>query len=177
MKSRITLLALIFAFLSNEATSQTQVGLGLGILKSSQQGTVSFLGGELYAKRNISDAIRMEVNFGFYTYSETTSGQKNRVSGLPISIGGEYLFLKDKFRPHLGISGGLMGALVSNSFGSGSDFRPFLSPKVGVDYHLSDNIGINANFKYNFVFYRDESTSGPDFVSTISPNIGVFYLF
>jgi len=176
MKKKVFVLLLI-GLLPAVSFAQSQSGFGLGMLKSTQKGALVFLGGEIYAKREISEGIRGVVNIGFYNNTEETFLGKQSINTIPISVGLDYSFLTDKIRPYVGVNAGLMLTLASNSFGSDSGFDPAITPLVGVDYAFNERFGLNINFKYAFALYRDESTSGPDFISFISPNVGVIYSF
>ena len=131
---------------------------------------------EKYEQR--SDAVRMGVTVGFYTRSGINiAGNKERFNALPIIASGEFVFLKNNFRPFIGFGAGLMGSMFTNLFGFQFNLQPVVTPQVGLDYHLNEKFGVNVNFKYHIIFYRDESTSGPDFFSMMSPNVGVYYRF
>ncbi len=158
--------------------AQVQSGLGLGLLRSINDNPELFLGGEVYVKNQVTESFRVGATLGFYTKSSLNLvGTKLRLSVIPISIGGEYLFLKKKFRPYIGINAGLHGQMFTYNNESGTNFNPELTPLVGVEYSINDQIGINLNNKYSFVFYRNETTDGPDFFSLVSLNLGAFYRF
>ncbi|MFK7786863.1 MAG: hypothetical protein AB8B56_17210 [Crocinitomicaceae bacterium] len=156
--------------------SQSQFGAGFGLLKSTQDNSQSHYGFEIFGKREVTEKVRGVIDLGFYTNTETFSGVVERVDIIPICVGLDYSFLQNKIQPFVGVNAGLMMALISNSFGSGSVFRPVIAPLAGVDYQFGEHFGMNINFKFDFVFYRDESTTGPDFNTLINPNIGVIYV-
>ena len=169
---------LLFAlFLQPAVFAQTQVGLDGGILKSTQENARLFYGAEVMVKREVSEAVRGNVNLGIYQYTNVVVGSKVRSYAVPVSVGLDYSFLSNDVRPYLGVNAGLMIRTVNQLFGSASTFNPSISPVAGVDYQLNDHFGLNLNFKYSFVFYRDESTPAPDFISWMNPNAGVFYTF
>lgn len=158
--------------------SQTQLGLSFGVLSSIQENARVHYGGEVYAKLEGTENFRVGVSLGAYQSVVTTIiGEKVHFIILPIGANAEYVFLKEKFRPIIGISAGLQGNMTSTENGTGTFFQPFIAPVAGAEYRINENIGININVKYSFVFNRDESTPEIDFYSLISPNIGVFYKF
>lgn len=175
MKNAYSVLIVCLSLISFSSMSQISVGINGGIVKSTEENSESLLGGELVVKYDVREQIRAGVNLGFYQKSDEVFGVKYATNFMPISISGEYLFLESDFRPYVGLHiGGLRsGVKVGNS--SSSEFYFALSPVVGADYQINENIGINLNFKYGFAFYNNDLTDELDNFSTISPNIGVFY--
>ena len=162
---------------SFNSMAQMSVGLGGGLLKSTEENAEGLFGGELNFKYDVNDNIRAGVNLGFYQKTEEVLGLKYGSSTMPISVLVEYLFLDGKFRPYAGLHLGAMriGAKVGNSSSSETYFA--LAPVLGADYEVTDNIGVNFNFKYGVAFYKNELLDELENFSTFSPNIGVFYRF
>lgn len=175
MKKLQILVLLSLTIFSFQAAAQIAIGLGGGILKSTEDNTDALLGGELYVKYDVTDQIRAGINFGYYSETDKIGETKFVSSLVPISIAGEYVFLEDKFRPYIGVHLGLLRAGFKAGSTNVSDAYFSLAPVAGVDYQLTDNIGLNLNFKYGFAFYKNDFTDEIDNFSTISPNIGVFY--
>ena len=178
MKDVSTYLFITFLLVSSSSFSQTILGGGLGILNSTKKNTSSFLGGEIYVKREVTEAVRMGVSIGFYNNTEVSNGYTFRTNSIPISIGGEYLFLKDKFRPYIGMNAGLLG-FTNNSpiWGNSSRFQLAITPLIGAEYTFNEQLGLNFNFKYILTFYDNTSTTSSGFPSWVSPNLGVVYHF
>ncbi len=175
MKRVYSILIVCLSLVSLNSTAQISVGINGGLIKSTEDNAESLFGGELSLKYDVSDQVRAGLNLGFYQKTDELVGVKYGSSLLPISISGEYLFLEDKFRPYGGLHIGVMraGVKIGNSKSSESYFS--LAPVVGVDYQVTDNIGVNFNFKYGFAFYKNDFTDELENFSTISPNIGLFY--
>lgn len=174
MKKVYSILMVVGALLSFQSMAQVSVGLNLGINKSTQDNAEALLGGELNLKYDFTDNVRGGANLGFYQKSEEALGIKVTSSAVPFSVFGEYMFLEDNFRPYAGIHLGAFraGGKVGNSSISETYFS--LTPTVGADYMVSDQLGINFNIKYGVVFYKNISDETDNF-STISPNVGVFF--
>jgi outer membrane protein W len=177
MKKIYSILVVCLSIVSFSSMAQMSVGLGGGLLKSTEENAEGLFGGEVNFKYDVTDQIRAGVNLGFYQKTEELLGLKYGSSTAPISVLGEYSFLEGKFRPYLGLHLGAMriGAKVGNSKTSETYFS--LAPVVGADYQVTDNIGVNFNFKYGFAFYKNEILDEVENFSTTSPNIGVFYKF
>ena len=152
-------------------------GVDLGILKSTEDNAEALFGGELYFKYDVTETIRAGVNLGYYQTSDDFGTIKTTSSLMPISVLGEYLFLEDKFRPYVGLHVGLLRAGFKAGNSSTSDSYFSLAPVAGIEYGITDALGINANFKYGFAFYENGLTGETENYSTVSPNVGVFYRF
>ncbi|MCJ8290582.1 MAG: outer membrane beta-barrel protein [Crocinitomicaceae bacterium] len=175
MKKIYSVALVCLSLISFNSMAQMSIGLGGGLLKSTEDNAESLLGGELTFKYGVTDEIRVGANLGYYQTSEEILSTKFTSSLVPISVSGEYMFLEDKFRPYVGLHLGLLkaGFKVGDSKASDSYFS--LAPVIGVDYEVSDQLGINFNFKYGFAFYKNDFTDEMESFSTISPNIGVYY--
>lgn len=177
MKKIYSVVLVCLSLVSFNSIAQMSIGLDGGLLKSTEDNAESLLGGELTFKYDVTDVFRVGANLGYYQTSDEVLSIKFTSSLVPVSISGEYLFLEEKFRPYAGLHLGLLkvGAKVGDSKTSDSYFS--LAPVIGVDYEVSDQLGINFNFKYGFAFYKNDFTDEMESFSTISPNIGVYYKF
>lgn len=177
MKKIYLMIVLALSVGAFQSTAQVSAGVGLGILKSTEDNSNAEFGGEIYVKYELTDNFRAGVNLAFYQRTEEFFGSKIRYSSAPISVSGEYSFLDDKFRPYLGMHLGLFRSGIKSGNTSASNSYFSLAPVLGIDYELTDNVGLNVNFKYGFVFFNNDFTGKTDNFSTISPNIGVTYRF
>lgn len=175
MRKMYSILVLTATMISFQSLSQFSVGLGVGVLKSTEDNSDVLFGGELAGKYDFSESFRVGLNLGWYQTTEEFFGTKFKSSLAPISISGEYLFLEEKFRPYVGVHLGLLRVGFKSGNSSNSDSYFSLAPVAGIEYQVSDNIGINANFKYGFAFYKNDFTDEIDNYSTISPNLGITY--
>lgn len=175
MKKIQSFILIGMSILSFQGLAQLSIGAGVGLLKTTEENSEAHFGGELALKYDLSDAFRIGVNLGFYQDAQEVFGTKFKSSLAPISVLGEYQFLDGKFKPYAGLHLGLMraGYKVGNSSDSESYFS--IAPVLGAGYEVTDNIGINLNFKYAISFYKNDFTDEIDNFSSISPNLGVFY--
>jgi outer membrane protein W len=164
----------LFAF---QSAAQMGAGLNLGIIKPTDGNSEALFGGELNFKYTISENLRAGVNLGFYQKSNTAAGIKSSNSAIPFSVFGEYIFLDSDFKPYAGLHlGGLRTGGKSGNLSYNTSYFA-LTPTVGADYMVTDQLGVNFNIKYGVNFFRNAFTDELDNFSTISPNIGVFFNF
>lgn len=175
MKKIYSVLVVSIALLSFQSHAQISVGLGGGILKSTEDNAEALFGGELYAKYDLSENMRAGVSLGYYQDSEDFLTTKIVSSLVPVSLLGEYRFLEEKFRPYAGLHVGIFHAGVKIGSTKTTETYFSASPVVGIDYRLMGNFNLNLNFKYGFSFYKNEITDEIENFSSISPNIGIFY--
>jgi outer membrane protein W len=162
----------IFSF---NSSAQISLGVGGGMLKSTEDNSEAVFGGEIYFKYEVTDAIRAGVNLGFYQTSEELFGVKVKSSLAPISVLGEYLFLDGDFRPYVGLHVGILRAASKVGSNGNSNSYFSLAPVLGAEYAINDQLGVNFNFKYGVAFYKNDFTDEVENFSSFSPNIGVFY--
>ena len=176
MKQLASYLVLVFLSLSMNSIAQTLLGAGLGVLIPTQENKGLYYGGEIYTKREVTDAVRMGVSIGFYNNTEVVYGYTFRTNRIPISVGGEYVFLKNDFRPYIGMNAGLLGT-TNNSpiWGNTSRFQLAITPLIGADYAFNEHFGLNLNIKYIVTFYDNTTPTGSSFPTWFSPNLGVVY--
>lgn len=173
MKILFTLCTILFTL---NASAQMSVGLGGGLLSSTEEGAEANFGGEFYGKFELTNAFRIGANIGFYQKSYDILGTKLRTNFLPISALAEYVFMEDKIRPYAGLHIGVTSVGASISGGESSSEAYFsTAPVAGLDLGLTDELSLNINVKYGFVFYDNELTEGNDNFQYFSPNIGVSY--
>lgn len=162
------------------STAQFTIGVDAGFVKHAN--FESYLGAGISSKYFVSDDLRVGINAGFYQAPSfeisSPDPQQNRIVSsriIPVSITTEYLFLKNRFRPYLGAHVGLLQ--LNNSV----DKMLFpqsclnLAPVLGVEYQITQRLGINANVKYNLAFYKDDFRNEIERFSTVNANVGVFY--
>jgi outer membrane protein W len=176
MKQVYKVLAVAALFISFQSSAQLAVGLNGGLMKSTEDGSEAHFGGEFTFEKKITTNIQAGVNVGFYQNSEEVLGVKFKSNLMPFSVFGEYLFLDGSFRPYVGLHLGALRAVAKADNTSSSNTYFSLTPAVGADYMVADQVGINVNFKYGVAFYKNDFTDELDNFSTFSPNIGVFYV-
>ncbi|NVK66406.1 MAG: porin family protein [Flavobacteriales bacterium] len=176
MKKIYSILVVAIMLLSFQSMAQVAAGINLGINKSTQDNSEALFGGELNFKYSFSDNVRAGANLGFYQKSDKASGITVSSNVLPFSVFGEYLFLEDDFKPYAGIHLGALQTTSKLGNFSASETYFSLTPTVGADYMVSDQLGINFNIKYGVAFYKNIVDETESF-STISPNLGVFFMF
>lgn len=175
MKKVYSILVVALVLLSFQSVAQIAVGVNLGINKSTEENSEALFGGELNVKYDFTDNVRGGANLGFYQKSDEVFGVKFRSSLVPFSVFGEYLFLEDGFRPYVGLHLGALRAGFKSGNTNSSQSYFSLTPTVGADYMVTDQIGINANIKFGVAFYKNDFTDELDNFSTFSPNVGVFF--
>jgi opacity protein-like surface antigen len=99
---------------------------------------------------------------------------------IPITLGGNVFFNKDKFRPYLDMDFGI--ALVQAKGDGMPDTEmktnPFLSPGLGLEYEISDGFMLNAAVKENIILYNfDNRPHYKETFTSIGVNIGFSFRF
>lgn len=177
MKKIYSALVVSIALLSFKSHAQISVGVGGGIISGSEKIFGYFWGAELYGKYDLNENLRTGVSLGFYRDSDKFDSFKSVRDAIPISVVGEYRFLENKFRPYAGAHLGLVRSVVRTDYPPTQEMFVSFSPVAGIDYRLLGSFNLNLNIKYSFCFYRNEVSGTLENFSTVSPNIGIFYLF
>ena len=169
MKKLIT--SILAIALMYSASAQISVGINGGMVSPTAEGSESHIGFNIFAKYNLSEKMRLGVNFGNYSKSYDLMGIDVKSIISPITATFEYSFSTNSFSPYAGIDAGIyqMGASLGGVTVKESYLG--LAPVVGADYNLSDKLAINANFKYHYIMSEGEATSA------IGINAGVCYKF
>ncbi|MFK7786864.1 MAG: outer membrane beta-barrel protein [Crocinitomicaceae bacterium] len=182
IKSFRLLLILALAQVSFYSSAQLSVGLDAGIVKRSL--FQPYYGGELSVNYSVSDIVRIGVHSGFYhqqsnSITNISTGETFRTSSklIPVSLSSEFVLPLGKFKPYLGAHVGMLREVFGIGDFKGSTTYFNLSPVVGLDYQISSNIGLNANFKYGLAFGENQFDHGREPFETFSPNLGVRYTF
>lgn len=168
-KTRLLLLACAL-FIAADMSAQVSAGGGIGMFKLLPQDGIEFdamFGFNLSGKFDINENMAVGLDFGRYATSE---GPLTFFIS-PITGTFEYRFMTDGFMPYAGAGLGMYRIGFRYDGESESDSYFGVAPTVGADYGLSDNLFLNANFKYNVIFTEDESSSA------IGLNAGIRYMF
>ena len=165
------MMVVLFAF-----QSQAQISLNgtVGMFKSTTSGSDAQWGFNLAGKYNLNDKMRIGANIGYYSTSVTLFNMTLTSSSMPITGLFEYRFAEDGIAPYVGADFGIYRfALSSNAAGSSTISNSYLgfAPVVGLDFGITDNISLNANYKFHYVLSDISSTS----VNSI--NAGISYKF
>jgi opacity protein-like surface antigen len=110
------------------------------------------------------------------------NSDKAKLQIIPVTIGAEIYFSKDKLRPYLDIDFGV--ALVQASGDNFTDERtkmktnPFLSPGLGIAYEISDNLTFNGAVKQHVLLYTfDERPEYREAFTAVGINAGLTFRF
>lgn len=159
----------VFTFFSIDTKAQVSAGVNLGVFKSFTEGSEAQFGFNLSGKYAINEKIRVGANFGYAYKTYDVLGIKLRAFVMPITGLFEYSFNDNAFSPYAGADVGLYRfGLTSNGKTLAEGYFGF-APVVGFNYEISDNVLLNSNFKYHYVFTEGKSTSAIGF------NAGIFY--
>ena len=153
---------------SQARNSQMTLGLDFGLLNPKGVSNTQY-GASIACKYSL-DNFRLGINAGYY-YNDTLSFSQVSFT-IPIVASLEYSFVDGDISPYVGIDLGYyligyhnnrIGTEINGGFG--------FAPNFGLNYHLSDKIMINCNFKYNYLLSSVEN------LSMIGVNIGIGYKF
>jgi outer membrane protein W len=167
---------ILFTLCSTVAFGQMSIGGGLGLLTPMGQNSGSNqFGLNLMGRYEINDDLYMGVNIGYYQKSnnQTVLGTtfKSSVFSLPVSLTGQYLFLRDDFRPYISADLGLftMGARFNGASSSASYLS--IAPGTGARYALNKELSLDFSVRYNILFISNNTTG------ILATNIGLLYAF
>jgi outer membrane protein W len=176
------LLASLVALFAFDASAQYSLGVSGGMI--DQHLFNSYYGGDLHGKYALNEAVRVGVSVGYYqnapsTIYDLSTGKTEKFISkvIPITVSGEYLFLKNKFRPYVGAQAGLMTTAAVFGSHRGSFNYVCIAPVFGLEYRIARNIGINANLKYNLAMRKDSFSGDFETWKTLQPGIGAVYHF
>ena len=185
-----------FSILSTVAMAQwsvqAQYNLWIPTGNYNSELKIGYIGVGVEAKYSLDDYINGTIgagyaNIGYKTVlvdrvqkpvEDISSGGSLQI--IPITIGADVYFNKDKFRPYLDMD---FGAALVNQVGDGMPdtemkINPFLSPGFGVEYEVTDGIKLQGVVKQHILLYNYDNR--PQYLETFTAvgiNLGLTYRF
>lgn len=136
--------------------AQPEAGVTLGPQFFTNGGGTG-LGGALHGRYWLQDNLRIGLNFGFYSWSESDAS----LNIIPISGSVEYVLALNQLNAFAGADLGayIISAKADTGFGDfgASSTKLGLAPTIGVEYPLNDKLTLHSNLKYNLLFVEGGS--------------------
>lgn len=169
---------LTIAALTLSLAAFSQLGLkgGFALGHPTEEGSNTHLGFNFGITYDITENIRAEVLLENISNTQKTTVPflgtiESRTTFTPVTVGASYLFLTDNIQPYVGVNLGMYR--LKGEVGSSSNSESYFGfhPKAGLSFEVTDNLFIDAAFKYHLMFDDGDNTS------LIGGNIGVMYIF
>lgn len=173
------LVIVVLTQISSITYAQFAVGVNLGLVKP--EGKIFFWGGELSGHFNLSDNFRVGVSAGYHKNipawmadKETGVVQKVWSTAKPITLSGEYFFLRKKVRPYVGLHAGVLTLGNRYSNYRMNRFYTYVSPILGLEYKFTRKLSASLKLKYGVGLskYND-----PTRLKTFTAGIGLVHHF
>lgn len=185
-------LGLIFKMSTAQYAIQAQYQLWVPTGKYESDLKLGVIGAGIEVKKIVNDYLSVGVGTGInqLSYENVLVNRVERPAEgfsdnatlriIPITLGADVFFTDAKVRPFLDMDFGVGLVQISGDNLPERDMKinPFLSPGLGIEYTLADDLRIMGVVKQNVVIYNyDDRPKYNETFTTIGINLGLSYKF